>query len=385
MTSVYFEICASRMVQGGHLGEESIQSDRFHAAALERFVSPADRVLVLAPHPDDESLATGNLLLRARAAGASVLVAFLTSGENNPWAQRATELRLRLREKDRLRFGRRREAEALAALAALGLPGSVATFLRFPDQQLTSLLLADPEPVLSTLVGLLEAHRPTLLAYPGLADLHPDHSALGVLARVSLRRAGPALPPRELQYFVHRPTRRAPVPGAVALVRSAAETAAQRQAIAAHRSQMVWRRRFLFGFLARPEVFLPPGVAIPGSPILSSRTPEGRVRAWLGGRPRLWAFGSRTLVGVVEETTALRSFSLPLPARLRPAAPPRPTPPDPAPERPSSRRLLELPSELAPPERWCFLKLERRWGFFDEWGWVEVPPLPRAPRVNSAR
>jgi N-acetyl-1-D-myo-inositol-2-amino-2-deoxy-alpha-D-glucopyranoside deacetylase len=348
----------------------------------EPFLSAADRVLVLAPHPDDESLATGTLLLRARAAGAAVLVAFVTSGENNPWAQRVTELRLRLAACDQRRFGQRREGEALQALAALGLPNTTATFLHFPDQGLTPLLRTNPEAVLAPLVGLLETFRPTLLAYPALADLHPDHSALGVFARVSLGRATCPVPPRELQFFVHRPMRRAHLLPVVALARTPAETAAQRQAVAAHRSQMVWRRRFMFAFLAHPECFTTPEQTLPGSPLRTVRPATGGLYVAIRPALRLWSWGPRTLVGVVEGKGGLWSFSLPL-AHAHRRGEGDAVAAQHHPHSNRGERVVAVSPVLVPAQERCFVKLERRWGFFDPWGWVEVPPLSRHAKVNS--
>jgi LmbE family N-acetylglucosaminyl deacetylase len=54
-------------------------------------LSPTDRLLVVAPHPDDETLGAGGLLQRAAARGAAVRLCYATSGENNPWAQAAFE------------------------------------------------------------------------------------------------------------------------------------------------------------------------------------------------------------------------------------------------------------------------------------------------------
>jgi LmbE family N-acetylglucosaminyl deacetylase len=53
------------------------------------------RLLIFAPHPDDESLACGILLQHAVNAEAAVLVIYLTDGENNPWPQRQTEVKRR--------------------------------------------------------------------------------------------------------------------------------------------------------------------------------------------------------------------------------------------------------------------------------------------------
>jgi hypothetical protein len=56
----------------------------------------ADRLLVFAPHPDDETIATGELIQLARASGAVVHVVFATDGDNNPWPQRWCERRLHI-------------------------------------------------------------------------------------------------------------------------------------------------------------------------------------------------------------------------------------------------------------------------------------------------
>ncbi|MDN5925258.1 MAG: PIG-L family deacetylase, partial [Xanthomonadales bacterium] len=40
--------------------------------------------MVIAPHPDDESLATGGLLQQALAGTAAVKVVLVTDGDNNP-------------------------------------------------------------------------------------------------------------------------------------------------------------------------------------------------------------------------------------------------------------------------------------------------------------
>ena len=46
--------------------------------------SPATRLLVVAPHPDDETLGAGGLIQRVRHAGGAVKVVFMTSGDGFP-------------------------------------------------------------------------------------------------------------------------------------------------------------------------------------------------------------------------------------------------------------------------------------------------------------
>src|SRR5437879_3230373 len=86
-----------------------------------RPITSRDRVLVLAPHPDDESLGAAGLIQKSVAARAKVRVIFATNGEANPWAQRFIEHRIRIGAGERARWGARRQQEALRALATLGV------------------------------------------------------------------------------------------------------------------------------------------------------------------------------------------------------------------------------------------------------------------------
>src|SRR5438093_10493674 len=95
------------------------------------------RLMMFAPHPDDESLACSILLQRAVRAGATVRVVYVTDGDDNPWPQRLLERKWRLNAADRRRWRRLRRTEALAALRVLRVNGSAARCLPLPDQKLT--------------------------------------------------------------------------------------------------------------------------------------------------------------------------------------------------------------------------------------------------------
>lgn len=214
-------------------------------------LSAQDRVLVLAPHPDDETLAAGDLIQSALAAGAALCVLFATDGDNNPWPQRWIEKRWRIGPRERARWGARRRQEALAALAQLGVPAPrhVATFLGWPDQGLTALLMRDDRAV-EELAAAIAAFAPTHLAMPALRDRHPDHGALYVLAELALWRSGVEC--RRLAYLVHGTeeqestrTLRLDVPDPGAKVR----------AMEAHASQLVLSRKRLLGIAARANRF----------------------------------------------------------------------------------------------------------------------------------
>src|SRR5439155_11943299 len=78
-------------------------------------VSGARRILILAPHPDDEVVACGVAAMRARAAGAHVSVLYLTTGVPECSALRAWQ------RPAHSAWLRRRREEALLAAALLGL------------------------------------------------------------------------------------------------------------------------------------------------------------------------------------------------------------------------------------------------------------------------
>jgi LmbE family N-acetylglucosaminyl deacetylase len=115
-------------------------------------LNAGDRVLAVAVHPDDETLAAGGLIQRARDTAAAVRIVFITSGDDNPWPQRFLEKRWRIGSDDRARWAARRQREALAALRRLGVDSDNAVFLGLPDQGLTGCLLGGDPTVVTALV-----------------------------------------------------------------------------------------------------------------------------------------------------------------------------------------------------------------------------------------
>lgn len=153
-------------------------------------VTAQTRLLVVAPHPDDETLANGLLIQRVRAAGGAVRVLLLTDGDNNPWPQRWLERRWSIGAAERARWGRRRRAECEEALRRLDVPGSALQPLGWPDMGLLGRLLQPGLPALAELAAVLDDFAPDLVAMPALGDRHPDHGAAHVLMRMALARSG---------------------------------------------------------------------------------------------------------------------------------------------------------------------------------------------------
>jgi len=108
------------------------------------------RVVVLAPHPDDEVFGCGGTLAQLASGGASIEVILVSQG---PQAQT-------------------RYAESAAAATLLGYPAPLQWL--FEDRGLE----ASQAALIEQLTEHLLASQPTLLFAPSLWEMHPDHRAV---------------------------------------------------------------------------------------------------------------------------------------------------------------------------------------------------------------
>jgi LmbE family N-acetylglucosaminyl deacetylase len=353
-------------------------------------ITSKDRLLILAPHPDDESLATAGLIQRAVKAGAKVRVLFATDGDNNPWPQRFLERKIQISLTDRARWGRRRRKEALAALELLGLPRGCARFLGLPDQGITSLLMRAEEGVLFTLWAELKEFGPTIFVMPSSTDAHPDHSALFVLLHLAMMRL--ERPPRLLRFIIHAP-RRQTERGKVTLRLTEAEVERKRAAILAHESQMALSRKRFSAYASDQEIYYSAPLQEQFDtrhPVLGAVFERGALRLQLRLHGARANPAKATLLLALESVTggSLR-WMLPLPATsrcvplqdvvtgglVRMAA-----------VRIDGRRVeVAIPIANLQPLSQVFVKLSRRVFLKDEAGWRQAPavPLPVLAGVNE--
>ena len=164
-------------------------------------VSAQTRLLVIAPHPDDETLGCGVLLQQVLAVGGEVRVMLMTDGDNNPWPQRYLERRLTIDDAARRRWGGRRREEVIRALERLGVPAAALYPLGWHDMKVTQRLRNDLAGSIAAIRSELDAFRPNLVCGPALRDSHPDHGAAHVLCRLALAGIEPS--PTLLAYPVH--------------------------------------------------------------------------------------------------------------------------------------------------------------------------------------
>lgn len=128
------------------------------------------RVLVLAPHPDDETIGCGGSLALHTGAGDPVKVVFLTNGARGDMAGAYS----------REAYVALRREEAQEACRVLGV-----TDLEFWAQE--DRALAESREGLRRLVRLLAEYRPGLLYAPSPLEFHPDHRAACYLLQEAVR------------------------------------------------------------------------------------------------------------------------------------------------------------------------------------------------------
>ena len=343
------------------------------SAELE--LGPRDRVLVVAPHPDDESIGAGGVLQQARTRGAAVRVVVLTDGDNNPWPQRWIEKRWHIGAPERARWGARRRAEAQSALALLGVARDDAEFFGLPDLGLTPLLMRADSALQTRLRGTLAAFAPSLIVLPALSDRHPDHNAAHVLLRVAL---GVPAAPRLIAFAVHGG---AAADGDRYLALDDAERATKRAAIEAHGTQMVFSHRRFVAF-ANPREFFqqltPQPQPDPAHP-LAARCAAGTLELTLDRARWHASWRGQRLLLVLDGPTPLRrelDLGVADAAGTLPAL-------DPVAAAPAPSATLRIDSAAVhvtlplPPHTWTqgFVKLARRepgWQVFDRCGWQPV-------------
>lgn len=261
--------------------------------------SKNDRVLVIAPHPDDEVLANASVILKAKAQGADVKVVFVTFGEHNT----STMLKFFLVPVPTTAdiLAERRHKECLNAAKVLGLNEKDLIFLGFPDfgtlkiwdDHFTNkpyvaafdlhdkvfykgsyeegILFTAPNE-LSLFEETISSYKPTKIFYPSTLDLNPDHRATGLFTEAALFDIN-TIKPKLFAYFVHSEDWPEPigyypedflgVPSYftnldatwVASYLSKREEEIKLEAIKAHLSQYLTKPKFMSSFARKDELF----------------------------------------------------------------------------------------------------------------------------------
>ncbi|HTQ34638.1 MAG TPA: glycosyltransferase, partial [Stellaceae bacterium] len=147
--------------------------------------------LVVAPHPDDETIACGGLIALLRRGGHQVWVAIVTDGTaSHPNSKQFPPTRL----------AAIRKTETVSALALLGVEEEHIVFKEFPDGFVPSEGTPGFDCAVENAVRCLERLAPQTLVIPSSLDTHEDHKATAAI----WLRAGQISPvtPRILEYVI---------------------------------------------------------------------------------------------------------------------------------------------------------------------------------------
>ncbi|MBF0504999.1 MAG: PIG-L family deacetylase [Candidatus Omnitrophica bacterium] len=178
--------------------------------------SPVDRVLVLAPHPDDEVLGTGGVIQQAVALKLPLKIVFFTYGDSNQWSFLLYRKHPVVMPGAVESMGLVRHDEAVQASRILGVPPDNLTFLGYPDfgtlniwyyhwkdrpayRSLMTRVTQVPykgayrpgalykgEEIVRDLRAILKEFKPTKIFVSHPADHNGDHLALYLYLRVAL-------------------------------------------------------------------------------------------------------------------------------------------------------------------------------------------------------
>ncbi len=197
------------------------------------------RLLVVAPHPDDEVLGAGGFIQRVRDLEGRVNVAYLTNGDGYVDGVELETAKPKPLPGDFVDYGGLRLREAFRAMGTIAIRPKQLAFLGFPDGGLATLLSthwSSKNPYVSPYTGddrppypqslnprapycgvalereislLVTSLDPDWIAVTAPWDVHPDHCAAFTFVLRALRRLAATNPGivhvKILAYTVHRP------------------------------------------------------------------------------------------------------------------------------------------------------------------------------------
>ena len=263
-----------------------------------------DRILILAPHPDDEVVGTGGVIQEAIRLKRPLKVVYLTNGDNNELAFIVYDKRLVLSPKEFIRLGEVRKKEAVAAMNFLGVPKDNLIFLGYPDFGTMNILTGywDPakpfkslltrvakvpyqdclspgapyvgQSILNDLESILADFKPTKIFVTNFVDTNGDHRSMGLFLQVALWDLEGKIPSVKIcPYLVHAAGWPAPrgfhpdlkllPPGNLAntdvqwefLNLFPEQIQRKKKAIGFYKSQIIYNPPYLYTFARQNEIF----------------------------------------------------------------------------------------------------------------------------------
>lgn len=136
--------------------------------------------VVIAPHPDDESLGCGGTIALLKNEGKEVHLIFVSDGSmSHPLSKKYNTDKLILL----------REAEALSAAKILGIPAIHCSFMRLQDGAVPTFGEIGFKDAVIKMTVLLKKIKPKTIFLPWKNDPHSDHQASWQIANSSIKKA----------------------------------------------------------------------------------------------------------------------------------------------------------------------------------------------------
>jgi len=193
-----------------------------------------ERVLILAPHPDDEAIACAGIIQEAILKGAKVKIVYLTNGEHNEFVFIVYKKRIVFRKNEFISLGKLRREESIKAMQLLGLNADDLIFLGYPDfgtfsiftrfwdtgkpyrsllTRISSVPYVDSpsfkapylgENILKDLKKVISDYRPDKIFVSHPADVNVDHKSLYLFLQIALAQLKEEISyPKIYPYLVH--------------------------------------------------------------------------------------------------------------------------------------------------------------------------------------
>lgn len=136
--------------------------------APEEMIKDFGQTLIVAPHPDDESLGCGGAIALLGKFDLKVSILVLSDGTlSHPNSVKFPQEKLR----------ELRENEIVEAAETLGVEKENITFFRFPDRNVPDENSQNFHPAVERVKTFLAAEKPQTIFLPWRRDPHPDHRA----------------------------------------------------------------------------------------------------------------------------------------------------------------------------------------------------------------
>lgn len=208
------------------------QANGLHIAppTYQPLIFKGNRILVIAPHPDDETVGAGSAILLALSHHFSVTVVVITNGDSYMRSAKRLFHKRYIEPLDMRKYGAIRSSETIKACSILGLQRHHVIFLGFPDKGLAALwgikfplfvyhnkytrtdqtygkdawTKGQPYTHLSVshdLQYLIQTLHPTDIFFPLQMDKNKDHAATSQFVMDALKRTSSLA--RYHQYLVH--------------------------------------------------------------------------------------------------------------------------------------------------------------------------------------